>query len=138
MVQSVLGFDFGEKRIGVATGQTITGNASPLITLNAVNNKPDWDQIKKLIEEWQPDALIVGLPLLLDGGKSDISDKAERFCRQLEGRFKLPVHTINEALSSYEAEQLLQQNKKIGQHNKQEIDKMAAAIIVQNWLEQNT
>ena len=138
MIQSVLGFDYGEKRIGIATGQTITRSASPLTTLSAVNNKPDWAGIEKLILQWQPDALIVGLPMMLDGSKSEITEKAERFCRQLEGRFHLPVHTINEALSSFEAEQLLQENSKIGQHNKQEIDKMAAAIIVQNWLEQNT
>ena len=67
-----------------------------------------------------------------------MTKRAERFARQLEGRFSLTVHSINEALSSFEAEQALQKNKKIDQHNKQEIDKMAAAIIVQSWLEQNT
>ena len=138
MIQTVLGFDFGEKRIGIATGQVITGSASPLTTLNAVNQKPDWDAIAKIINEWHPDALIVGIPKYLDGSNSEMTKRAERFSRQLEGRFKLPVHTINEALSSFEAEQELQKNKKIDQHNKQEIDKMAAAIIVQSWLEQNT
>ncbi len=138
MIQTVLGFDFGEKRIGIATGQVITGSASPLTTLNAVNQKPDWDAIAKIINEWHPDALIVGIPKYLDGSESEMTKRAERFSRQLEGRFKLPVHTINEALSSFEAEQELQKNKKIDQHNKQEIDKMAAAIIVQSWLEQNT
>lgn len=138
MINSVLGFDYGEKRIGIATGQSITRSASPLTTLKAVNNKPDWDSIGELIQQWQPDALIVGLPMLLDGSKSEITEKAERFCRQLEGRYHLPVYTINEALSSYEAEHLLRENLKIDQHNKQEIDKMAAAIIVQNWLEQNS
>lgn len=138
MIRTVLGFDYGERRIGVATGQTITGSATPLITLNAINQKPDWAGIEKLIKEWQPDALIVGIPTYLDGTASEITKKAERFCRQLEGRFHLPVHTVNESLTSFEAEQQLQKNKKIGQHNKQEIDKMAAAIIVQSWLEQNS
>lgn len=136
MIQSVLGFDFGEKRIGVASGQAITRSANPLTTLNAVNTKPDWHAIEKLIAEWQPDALIVGLPFYLDGSKSEMTKRAEKFSRQLEGRFHLPIYTHNEALSSFEAEQFLQSKKK--QHNKQDIDKIAAAIIVQSWLEQNT
>jgi len=139
-IQQVLGFDFGEKRIGVASGQTITGNANPLTTLNSKNSKPDWNAIEKLISEWQPDALIVGLPFYLDGTKSEMTERAEKFSRQLEGRFHLPIFTHNEALSSFEAEQFLQ-NKTGGkkkQHDKQDIDKLAAAIIVQSWLEQNT
>lgn len=135
-IQQVLGFDFGEKRIGVATGQSITCSANPLITLNSINNKPDWPGIEKLIKQWRPEALIVGLPYYLDGSQSDMTLKAEKFCRQLEGRFHLPVYTHNEALSSFEAEQFLK-DKKI-QHNKQDIDKIAAAIIVQSWLEHNT
>ena len=138
MIQSVLGFDYGERRIGIATGQTITASATPLTTLNSINQKPDWAAIEKLIDQWRPDALIVGLPLYLDGSSSEMTAKAKRFVRQLEGRFHLPVFTVNESLSSFEAEQQLQQHKKIDQHNKEEIDKMAAAIIVQNWLEQNT
>jgi len=134
-INTVLGFDYGEKRIGVATGQTITASATPLTTLTAVNQKPDWNKIEKLISEWKPDALIVGLPTYLDGTPSEMTKKAQRFSRQLDGRFHLPVYLINEALSSFEAEQHI--TKKKGQHNKQEIDKMAAAIIVQSWLEQN-
>jgi len=151
-IQQVLGFDFGEKRIGVASGQSITGSANPLVTLNSKHNKPDWLAIEKLISEWQPDALIVGLPFYLDGSKSEMTKRAEKFSRQLEGRFHLPVHTHNEALSSFEAELFLQNQSpgrssgqspgqscgKKTQHNKQDIDKLAAAIIVQSWLEQNT
>jgi len=136
MIQKVLGFDFGEKRIGIASGQSITRSATPITTLASINNKPDWKTIEDLIQEWKPDALIVGLPLYLDGSKSEMTERAEKFCRQLEGRFHLPVFTQNEALSSFEAEQFLATKKK--QHNKQEIDKIAAAIIVQSWLEQNT
>lgn len=136
MTQQVLGFDFGEHRIGVASGQSITRSANPITTLTSVNNKPDWEAIEKLILQWKPDALIVGLPFYLDGSKSEMTKKAEKFSRQLEGRFHLPVHTHNEALSSFEAEQFLQGKKK--QHDKQDIDKIAAAIIVQSWLEQNT
>jgi len=135
-IQQVLGFDYGEQRIGVATGQAITRSANPVTTLNSINNKPDWVSIEKLINQWKPDALIVGLPFYLDGSSSEMTKRAEKFSRQLEGRFNLPVFTHNEALSSFEAEQFLQGKKK--QHNKQDIDKIAAAIIVQSWLEQNT
>ena len=138
MIQTVLGFDFGEKRIVVASGQTITGHATPLTTLKAVQQKPDWQAIEKLIREWQPDALIVGIPTYLDGSPSDMTKRAQRFSRQLEGRFNLPTYQINESLTSFEAEQELKKNNQLGQHNKQDIDKMAAAIIVQSWLEQNT
>ena len=135
-IDQVMGFDFGEKRIGVATGQTITCSATPLSTISSINNKPDWSAIEALIQQWQPDALIVGLPYYLDGQQSEMTKRAEKFSRQLEGRFHLPVYTHNEALSSFEAEQFLLSKKK--QHNKQDIDKIAAAIIVQSWLEQNT
>jgi putative Holliday junction resolvase len=135
-IQQVLGFDFGEQRIGVASGQTITGSANPITTLKSINNKPDWAAIEQLINQWQPDALIVGLPFYLDGSSSEMTRRAEKFSRQLEGRFHLPVYTQNEALSSFEAESFLQGKKK--QHNKQDIDKIAAALIVQSWLEQHT
>ena len=135
-IQQVLGFDFGEKRIGIATGQAITRSSNPLTTLSCVNSKPDWEGIEKLIQQWKPDALIVGLPFYLDGSESEMTKRAGKFSRQLEGRFNLPVYTHNEALSSFEAEQFLKDKKK--QHNKQDIDKIAAAIIVQSWLEQNT
>lgn len=137
-ITTVLGFDYGERRIGIAVGQTITGNASPLETITAINQKPDWNRIEKIISTWQPDALIVGIPYYTDGSASEMTRKAERFGRQLEGRFNLPVKTVNETLSSYEAEQELQKKVKISQHNKLEIDKMSAAIIVQSWLEQNS
>lgn len=135
-IQQVLGFDFGEHRIGVASGQSITRSAAPVTTLKRINNKPDWASIEKLIQQWKPDALIVGLPYYLDGSESDMTRRAEKFSRQLEGRFHLPVYTHNEALSSFEAEQYLRDKKM--QHNKEEIDKIAAAIIVQSWLELNT
>jgi putative Holliday junction resolvase len=133
-VRSVMGFDFGLKRIGLATGQTLTGTATPLITLHAVNHKPDWDSIASQIEQWQPDVLIVGIPYQLDGGESDITRAARNFSTQLEQRFSLPVYTIDESLSSYAAEQQLKKVKKIAKHNKYEVDKMAAAMIVQSWL----
>jgi putative Holliday junction resolvase len=133
-VRSVLGFDFGLKRIGLATGQTITGTATPLCTLQTVNQTPDWASIAAQIQKWRPDALIVGIPYLADGGESDMTRAARNFSKQLEQRFQLPVFTIDESYSSYAAEQALKADKKIAKHNKDEIDKMAAAMIVQSWL----
>ena len=83
-IRSVLGFDFGLKRIGLATGQTVTGTATPLTTLQAVNQAPDWNSIEQHIQQWKPDALIVGIPYLLDGGETDITRAARNFARKLE------------------------------------------------------
>jgi len=133
-IETVLGFDFGAKRIGIASGQTLTGTANPLQTLTNVNNKPDWDSIEKLITEWKPQALIVGLPYLLDGKETEMTIRADKFSRRLHGRFGLPVFTVTETLSSFEAEEQLKQSKKIGKQNKHEIDKLAAALIIETWL----
>ncbi len=137
-IKSVLGFDFGLKRIGIATGQTITNTASPLTTIQSVNDKPDWDSIEKHIKQWKPDALIVGLPTMLDGSETEITRAAKKFSRELQQRFSLPVYLVDENLSSYAAEEQLKQDMKISKHNKHEIDKMAAAIIVQSWLNTHT
>lgn len=135
-ITTVLGFDYGAKRIGVATGQTITSAATPVTTLPQVNGSPDWKGIQELIDQWKPDALIVGIPYYLDGKESEMTKTVHNFCDELEKVFPKPVLRINETLSSYEAEEILKKKIKIGKHNKQEIDKMAAAIIVQSWLDQ--
>lgn len=135
-ITTVLGIDYGLKRIGIATGQTITGSASPVTTLEQINGSPNWSEIEQLITQWKPQALIVGMPYYLDGTENDMTKIVGVFCLELEQRFALPVFKINEALTSYEAEEMLKINTKIGKHNKHEIDKMAAAIIVQNWLDQ--
>ena len=135
-ITTVLGFDFGTKRIGIATGQTITNTASPTVTLNQVNGAPDWNGIKKLVGQWKPQALIVGIPYHLDGKESEMTEIVQNFCDELTNRFPIPLFKVNETLSSYEAEEKLKKNMKLGQHNKQEIDKMAAAIILQSWLDQ--
>ena len=131
-MQTLLGFDFGKQRTGVAVGQSITGTATALCTLHARNRQPDWDRISELINQWQPDALIVGLPLHADGSDSDITRAARRFARQLEERCRLPVHTMDERLSSHAAEQLQRQDKAAA---KAGTDAIAAMIILQNWLE---
>ncbi len=137
-ITSVLGFDYGKKRIGIATGQTITRTATPCTTLNQVDGNPDWLAIDAEIQQWKPQALIVGMPYHIDGSENKMTAAARQFAYELEKRFKLPVIEINEALSSRQAEEILKQNIKINQQNKAEIDKMAAAVIVQRWLDQKS
>ena len=99
----LLGFDYGTKQIGVAVGQAVTGQARELKVLKAQNGVPDWQQVEALIREWQPDAMVVGLPLNMDGTPSDMSARAEKFARRLNGRFNLPVFTHDERLTTFEA-----------------------------------
>lgn len=127
-----LGFDFGLKRIGVAVGQSLTRSANALVTLNAVKDKPDFDAISKLIEQWQPAALIVGLPLNMDGTDTHVTARVRRFCNQLRERYQLPVHLMDERLSTHEAERLLAQS---GSKRGNDSDKLAAQLILQSWLE---
>ncbi len=133
--RTFLGFDFGSKRIGVAVGQELTHTARPLVTLNNRDGAPDWEAISRLIDEWQPDALVVGLPLNLDGTDHEVTRLARRFGNRLRGRYNLPVYTMDERLSSAEAEALLAET---GRYDKADVDKVAAQIILQGWLEQQT
>ena len=129
-MQTLLGFDFGTQRIGIAVGQSITGTATALCTISSRNGKPDWNRVSDLVDHWQPDALVVGLPLHDDGSDSDMSKAARKFIRQLEAHYELPVHTMDERLSSHAAKQHMKQST-----SKQQIDAIAAMIILQNWLE---
>ena len=135
-ITTVLGFDYGNKRIGLATGQTITNSASPRITINQIDGNPDWHAIDTEIQQWKPDALIVGMPYHIDGSENKMTVTVRHFCYELKKRFNLPVIEVNEALSSQHAEAILKENIKINKQNKHEIDRMAAAIIVQRWLDQ--
>ncbi|MCP1675136.1 putative Holliday junction resolvase [Natronocella acetinitrilica] len=131
-----LGFDYGTQRIGIAIGDTLTGTARPLRTLQCRNpGQVDWPSIAALIDEWRPDALVVGLPCNDDGSPGALAPRTQRFARQLHGRFGLPVHEVNEHLSSVEAEQRLAE---LGQRRTRDdpgaIDMMAAAVILETWL----
>lgn len=134
---TTLGFDFGTSWIGVAIGQTTTRTASPLKPLRNKNNRPDWDRIQELIHQWQPDLLVVGLPLKMNDDKTDMTDRARRFSRQLEGRFQLKTQLIDERLTTREAWQILEQSaqKKM---DKPDIDSIAAVLITETWLNQQS
>lgn len=130
----VLGFDFGTRQIGVAVGQAITAQARELCVLKAQDGTPDWSRVEALLREWRPDALVVGLPLNMDGTPSEMSARAERFARRLEGRFNLPVHTHDERLTTYEAKgQRLRQGQRDG-YRERPVDALAAALLLESWL----
>jgi putative holliday junction resolvase len=132
-VSTLLGFDFGTRKIGVAVGQTLTGTATPLETLRLVKYKPDWERIARLIEEWQPEALVVGLPLDVDDSETDATEPALRFSRQLEGRFGLKVHLADERFTSFEARDRLGHKAK----RLEEYDAVAAKLILETWLNEH-
>lgn len=129
-----LGFDFGRARIGVAVGEAVTGAARPLRTLSARQQRPDWDAIARLIAEWRPDWLVVGVPRHADDTASMTTEAALRFSRQLQERFHLPVATIDERLSSWEAERR-EFEIAIGRrrNNDPTLDAQAAAVILESW-----
>lgn len=134
---TLLGFDFGHRRIGVAVGQTLTCSANAL-TVVPVTDKPDWNEITRIVNEWKPVALVVGLPLAADGGETDLSRDARRFGRQLNGRYGLPVFHEDERLTSFSAEQsFVDARQKGGMRRKDAAlkDAMAAQIILQSWLQ---
>lgn len=134
----LLGFDYGTRQIGVAVGQLITGQARELRVLRAQNGVPDWQQVEALIREWQPDALVVGLPLNMDGSPSEMSARAEKFARRLHGRFNLPVHTHDERLTTFEAKgQRLRQGRG-GNYRDDPVDALAAALLLEGWLENHS
>jgi putative Holliday junction resolvase len=126
---TLLGFDFGTRKIGVAVGQSLTGTATPLETLEFVNQKPDWVRIEQLINEWQPQALVVGLPLDVDDSETDATQPALRFSRQLEGRFHLTVHMADERFTSFEARDRLGHRAK----RLEDYDAVAAKLILETW-----
>lgn len=130
-----LGFDFGYKRIGVAVGQRLTGSASPLAILDAKLGVPDWDKIQSLINQWRPVGLIVGLPTCLDDAPLYTTAASRGFARQLRKRFLLPVHLVDERLSTVEARAHLFSEGGYRKLKKSEIDSIAACIILEQWLQ---
>ena len=130
-----LGFDFGMKKIGVAVGQTTTATASPLQTIRSIQQNPDWEKISQLIREWQAVGLVVGISRQQDGTDNPVTPRMLKFCRQLEGRFQLPVYQQDETLSTFEAKQLLFDEVNVGATKLWAVqDQLAAQLILQTWL----
>ena len=132
---TALGFDFGLKRIGVASGEHMLGIAHPLTTLNAESNDDRFNLIAELIEEWKPTTLVVGLPLSLEGEEHEVTLLSKKFARRLDGRFNLPVVMIDERLSSAEASQSLNEIGIKGRQQKPMLDQIAAQVILQSYFD---
>jgi putative Holliday junction resolvase len=126
--QTVLAFDFGLKRIGVAVGEPELGTAHPLPAIAA----PGFDSISRLVSEWQPRSLVVGLPVA-ERGEHALARRVERFARQLEGRFRLPVARVDERFSSVEAESRLRGSRTKSAIDKKSIDSVAAQLILEQY-----
>lgn len=132
---TVLAFDFGTRSIGVAVGQSLTGSARPLEALKARDGIPDWERLQRLLAEWEPARLVVGQPLNMDGTESELSRRAARFGRRLEGRFGLPVTTVDERLSSFEARgELLARGRR--DFRDAGVDGLSAVLILQSYWRQ--
>lgn len=130
---TVLAFDFGLKRIGVAVGERLQKFARPLVTIKAETNDARFAAIANLLLEWQPSQLVVGLPLGLDGSEHEMTKRCRRFANQLHGRFGLPVALTDERLTSAEAEALLRESSGGKGYRKEEIDAVAACLILEDY-----
>ena len=130
---TALAFDVGTRVIGVAIGNRLSGSARALTTLAP----DDWPRVDALVAEWRPDALVVGLPLTLDGGEQAMSQRARAFATQLEQRYRRPVHLVDERNTSREAARRFAQQRASGAAKRKDaadIDALAAAIILEAWL----
>lgn len=135
-----IGFDYGLKRIGLASGNSTTLTAMPLETISNHNGTPDWQRIDTLITEWQPTALVVGRPVQMDGTVQDITHHAMGFKRRLAQRYALPVFPADERRSSIEAAATIKKSRQLGLRGKTtvgDVDKIAATHILQRWLEEH-
>lgn len=134
---TLLAFDFGHRRIGVAVGQTFTGSANALAVVS-VSNQPDWQTITTIVGEWKPVALIVGLPLAADGSETDMSRDARGFGASLAERYGTPVLYEDERLTSIGADERFSTARAQGGMRRKDAamkDAMAAQIILENWLQ---
>lgn len=136
-VKSLLAFDYGTKNIGVASGQTITRSANAQAQLKAKDGIPDWLQIEKLLKEWQPDLILVGLPLNMDGSESELSGRARKFANRLHGRFGVKVELVDERLSSFAAKGEVMAQGGSRYYKQNPVDSIAARLIMESWFERN-
>jgi putative Holliday junction resolvase len=134
--ETLLAFDFGVRRIGVALGNTLTGTARALEVFDSTPEVQRFTHIEGLIRTWQPQRLVVGRPLNEDGSESDTTRRAQRFCNQLRGRFSLPVEMVDERFSSREAQAIIEDRAQSMPRSRRprEDDAVAAAVILEQYL----
>ena len=127
----IVAFDFGTKKIGVAVGQTATYTSSPLQVVLNKDDKVNWNEINKLLNEWKPELIIIGKPLNMDGTDSEIMKQVERFYQKLKKIYDTNYEYIDERLTTFEARQILEDT------NINNVDANAAKILIDNWFEIN-
>lgn len=132
---TVLAFDFGEKRIGVATGETLLRSAHPLTVIHAESNDDRFAAIAKLVDEWRPIQLVVGLPTHIDGTPHEMTRLAQKFAERLHRRYHIPVGFADERLTSLDAERRLRESGRNSRNTKPLLDAVAAQLILQTWFE---
>ena len=132
-----MAFDFGLRQIGVATASVSFGASTSLPVLNAKDGVPDWNQVERVLAEWQPDLVILGEPLNMDGTDSELTPRARKFGQRIHGRFGLPVEMVDERLSSVAAKEASAERGHKGDYKKEPIDSLAAELILQTWLSEN-
>ncbi|GAA6183443.1 MULTISPECIES: Holliday junction resolvase RuvX [Alteromonadaceae] len=134
--KTLLGFDFGTKSIGVAIGQEITGTASPLEAIHARDGIPDWELVNKVYEQWQPHLVVVGLPLNMDGSKQEMTFRAQKFANRLHAKFKVPVQTLDERLTTVDAKARLFEMGGFKKLTKGKVDSASACLILESFMSQ--
>lgn len=127
----IVAFDFGEKKIGVAVGQTSTYTSSPLQVIFNNHDKVNWNEISILLEEWRPELILVGKPLNMDGTDSDMMKKVDTFYKKLESLYDAKFEYVDERLTTFEARDILKEN------NVETVDANAAKILIDNWFNKN-
>ena len=137
--QTIVALDYGSRRIGVAVGQQVTGSANPVATIGNGDSGPDWHALGRILDEWRPSTLVVGMPFDTDGNPTETSAAVDAFVSAL-ARFDVPVETVDERYSSLEAEEMLRSERALGirgRISKEMIDAAAATLIAERWLQSN-
>ncbi|CDL81628.1 Holliday junction resolvase RuvX [Xenorhabdus szentirmaii] len=135
--RTIIAFDFGTRSIGAAIGQEITGTARALSSFKANEGSPNWELIGKLLKEWQPDLVIVGLPLNMDGTEQPVTAQARKFANRIHGRFGVQVELHDERLTTVEARSHLFDHGGYRALNKGRVDSASAVVILESWFEQH-
>ena len=130
---SIMAFDFGTQKMGIATGQSTIESANPLPLFAMKDGIPDWNQLLKLVKEWQPNVFLVGLPLNMDDSESELSARARKFARRLRHQTNIETWMVDERLSTREAREQLAFYQEQGRAKRLSADSFAAALLIQSW-----
>jgi putative holliday junction resolvase len=138
MTITALAFDYGLKNIGVAYGQSLTGQATELTPINAKDGIPRWEEIAALLDEWKPTIIVIGLPLNMDDSESELCVRARKFGRRIHGRFAMKIVFMDERLSTFDAKQEAKTRGHKGNYKQNPIDSIAARLILESWFSSAT